>query len=211
MNRRSSRVSGIVLAAGPSTRFAGDLPKQMADFRGEPLLRRVVRSTLASRLRQILVVVGHHGGELAAILSGLAVELVDNRAFAEGQSSSIRCALPHVELNARAAMFIPGDQPLLEPEVIDRLIDIYEKTRAPIVVPLAGSERSSPVLMDRSLFPELERIRGDAGGRQIFRHHEGDITEVPISDPSVLRDVDTRDDYEALLSLAAEREANRRR
>jgi molybdenum cofactor cytidylyltransferase len=108
-------------------------------------------------------------------------------------------------------VFLPGDQPLLEPEVIDRLIDIYEKTRAPIVVPRAGGERGSPVLMDRTLFPELERIRGDAGGRQIFGHHEGDITEVPISDPSALRDVDTRDDYEALLSLAAERESNRRR
>jgi molybdenum cofactor cytidylyltransferase len=208
MGCRTSRVTGIVLAAGPSTRFEGEPPKQMVDFRGEPLLRRVVRRALASRLRQILVVVGHRGPELGALLAGLAVELVENRAFADGQSASIRCALPHVEPGARAAMFIPGDQPLLEPDVIDRLIETYEETGAPIVVPTAGGERGSPVLMDRSLFPELERIRGDAGGRQIFSRHEGALTEVSIADASTLRDIDTREDYEELLSLAADRETD---
>jgi molybdenum cofactor cytidylyltransferase len=159
---------------------------------------------LASRLRPGLVVVGHRGPALAAVLAGLAVELVDNCAFREGQSSSIRCALPHIDPSADAALFIPGDQPFLGPEVVDALISTFENEGAPIVVPTADGERGSPVLIARSLFPELSTIRGDAGGRQIFAKHEGAIIEVPIADAAALRDIDTQSDFEELLRLATE-------
>jgi len=196
---RSSRVSGIVLAAGPSSRFPGDLPKQLVPFRGEPMVRRVVRRLLASRIRQILVVVGHRGPALASVLSGLAIEVVDNNDFAAGQSSSIRCALPHIEPSAEAAVFVPGDQPLLGPDLVDLLIESFEGSGAPIVVPTSEGQRGSPVLIARSLFPELAKLRGDAGGRQIFGRHQREILEVPVADPLALRDIDSLEDYEELL------------
>jgi len=168
------------------------------------MLRRVVRRILASRVRQVLVVVGHRGPALAAILAGLAVELVDNRAFAQGQSTSVRCALPHVEPAADAALFIPADQPCLTPVVVDSLISAFERSGAPIVVPTAEGRRGSPVLISRSLFHELSRLEGDAGGRQIFASHEADILEVPIADALALRDIDTWGDYEELLGASSD-------
>ncbi|MDH3254549.1 MAG: nucleotidyltransferase family protein [Acidobacteriota bacterium] len=203
MNARG-HVTGVILAAGPSARFAGVLPKQLVPFAGEPMLRRVVRRILASRVRQVLVVVGHRGPALAAILAGLAVELVDNRAFAQGQSTSVRCALPHVEPAADAALFIPADQPCLTPVVVDSLISAFERSGAPIVVPTAEGRRGSPVLISRSLFHELSRLEGDAGGRQIFASHEADILEVPIADALALRDIDTWGDYEELLGASSD-------
>jgi molybdenum cofactor cytidylyltransferase len=173
-------------------------------FHGEPLVRRVTRRMLASRLRQILVIVGHRGPALAAVLAGLAVELVDNCEFPHGQSTSIRSALPHIDPEATAALFIPGDQPFLGPDVVDLLISSFEESQAPIVVPAAHGERSSPVLIARALFPELATIHGDAGGRQIFSAHEQEIFEVPIAQTIALRDIDTQGDYQELLQLASD-------
>lgn len=202
MTSRTSRVSGVILAAGPSARFTGKVPKQLVDFRGEPLVRRVTRRVLASRLRQILVVVGHRGPALAAIMAGLAIELIDNCAFRTGQSSSVKCALPHIEPDADAAVFIPGDQPFIGADVLDSLVESFEKTAAPIVVSSLDGERGSPVLIARSLFPELADLEGDAGGRQLFDRHADEILEVPVANPLALRDIDTWDDYEELLAIA---------
>jgi molybdenum cofactor cytidylyltransferase len=194
-----SPVTGIVLAAGPSRRFRGNLPKQLVGFAGEPLVRRVVRQALASRLRQILVVVGHRSETLAAVLAGLAVGLVENPRYEEGQSSSVKASLERVEPEAEAALFIPCDQPFLTTELLDRLIIRFEETGGPIVAPVHEGQRGSPVLIARSLFSELESIRGDAGGRQIFFRHPDEIVEVPVEDPLLLRDIDTVEDYEELL------------
>jgi molybdenum cofactor cytidylyltransferase len=153
-------------------------------------------------LRQLLVVVGHRGPALAAIMAGLAVELIDNCSFRSGQSSSIKCALPHIEPAAGAAIFIPGDQPFLDPELLDLLVETFEQTGAPIVLPTCEGRRGSPVLVARSLFPELAALEGDAGGRQIFERHESAIVEVPAPDPISLRDIDTWSDYQELLAIA---------
>lgn len=201
MVSRTSQVSGVILAAGPSTRFESDVPKQLIDFHGEPLVRRVTRRVLASRLRQILLVVGHRGPALAAVMAGLAIELIDNCAFRSGQSSSVKCALPHIEPDAEAALFIPGDQPFIGPDVLDSVVETFEHTGAPIVLPTSAGHRGSPVLISRSLFPELAALEGDAGGRQIFDRHESEIVEVPVADPLSLRDIDTWSDYQELLEI----------
>lgn len=183
-------VSGVILAAGRSTRFEGPVPKQLHRIDGEALVRRVARAALASQLRQILVVVGHRGEDVAAILSGLALELVDNRDFAAGQSTSVRAGLSRVASEANAAMFLPCDLPYLDAPTIDRLITAYRETSSPIVVPAHLDERFAPVLFDRSLFTELAAIRGDRGGRQLFPAHESEIFEVKLGSSRSVEDVD---------------------
>jgi molybdenum cofactor cytidylyltransferase len=135
-------------------------------------------------------------------LAGLAVELVDNCEFKAGQSSSVRCALPHIEPDAEAALFIPGDQPFIAPEVLDSLVEAFERTGAPIVIPTTAGDRRSPVLMARSVFPDLSVIQGDAGGRQLFDRYATQIVEVPVADPLSLRDIDTWSDYQELHEIA---------
>ena len=168
--------------------------------------RRVTRRGLASRLRQILVVVGHRGPALAAVMAGLAIELIDNCAFRSGQSSSVKCSLPHLDPDAEAAVFIPGDQPFLGPQLLDSLVEAFERTGAPIIVPSIDGHRGSPVLITRSLFAELAQLEGDAGGRQLFDRYATEIVEVPVSNPLALRDIDTWEDYEELLAIAESRD-----
>lgn len=194
------RVSAVVLAAGPSRRFAaagGDL-KQLLRFGGESLVRRTTRAALGSAASQVLVVVGCRADEVAAEVEDLAVELASNPGYEEGQSSSVRAGLGRVESAADGALFLPCDQPFLGAETIDALLGAYSASAAGIVVPTFAGARRAPVLFDRSLFDDLARITGDSGGRQLFSEHAERLLEVELADGLTLRDIDTPEDYESL-------------
>ncbi len=194
-----ARVTGVVLAAGPSKRFGRATPKQLARIRGEPMVRRACRVALASQLRQILVVVGHRSSSVGAVLAGLAVELIENPRYAEGQSTSVRAALPRIEPDAEAAVFLPCDQPFLTEETIDALIARFEETGGPIVVPTFEGRRGAPVLIAAGFFDELATIRGDQGARQLFASQQDRLVELELADERPLIDVDYPRDWLRLL------------
>lgn len=196
MSSIKARVAGVVLAAGPSSRFGDDLPKQLLELEGEPLVRRVARRALESNLIDVIVVVGYREREITAALGVLPLQVVVNPDFEQGQSTSVRVGLAEVRPDATAAMFLPVDQPHLTRRVIDRLIAAHEKTSASIVVPAFEGERGAPVLFDSTLFPELAHVSGDIGGRQLFPRHEDKIVEVQLASREPLLDIDTPEDWE---------------
>ena len=199
--RESPFVTGVLLAAGESKRLANYPPKALLEFRGEPLIRRVVHQALCSRLKQLIVVLGHMSKAVRDVLSDLEVTVVENRAYAGGQSTSVKISLKHLDPSASAALFMPVDQPFLDSTLLDQLIDAYASADAPVVLPAYQGRRGAPALFDRSLFPELSRISGDSGGRQILKRHLSEILVVPLESETPLLDIDTPDDYQKLLSL----------
>lgn len=184
-------VSGVLLAAGRSRRFGGSVPKQLALFHGEPLVRRAARTALAAGLAEVLAVTGWAGDEVAAALAGLPVRRVSNPAWAEGQSTSVRAGLAEVAPDTGAALFLPCDQPLLTAAVIDALIAAWRAGGGRIIVPVFRGRRGTPTLFDRALFAELAAVTGDEGGRQVIARRRGDLVEVELEEEAPLLDVDT--------------------
>ena len=188
---------GVVLAAGGSTRFAGPVAKQLVRIDGQPAVRRAARTALESRLERVVVVTGRAAAGVRRAVAGLEVRLVHNPAWAEGQSGSVKAGLRAAGPGAAALVFIPCDQPLLDAALIDRLLSRHRRAGDQIVVPAWRGRRGAPVLVDRSLFGELERITGDAGARQLFGRHA--VAEVAIEDEAPLLDFDDRDELARLL------------
>lgn len=195
---RRSTVSGILLAAGASSRFAGPRPKQLALFDGEPLVRRAASAALASRLRELIVVVGFAPVMVRDALSGLRLRVVENPDFRDGRAGSLTTGLAAIDPTARAVLVLPCDQPLLTASDFDRMIVAYESSGPPIVLPRAPRRRGAPALFDRTLFGDLAGLQGDDGGRLLFDRFADGIVDVELSDPRVLQDVDTRDDLRRL-------------
>lgn len=191
-------VSAVLLAAGGSERFGGEVPKQLAELRGEPLVRRAARTALAAGFAEVLAVTGHRAEEVEAALHDLDLTVVHNPDWAEGQSTSVKAGLARVDPSSRAALFLPCDQPLLTAQVLDRILSVYRATRGPIVLPVHGRRRGAPVLFDRALFGELMQITGDTGGRQVVERHPDDVVEVALESEAPLVDLDTVDDLEGL-------------
>ncbi|MBA3449792.1 MAG: nucleotidyltransferase family protein [Chloroflexia bacterium] len=192
-------IVGIVLAAGRSSRLGR--PKQLLPVGGEPLLRYTLGRVLASSLDQVTVVVGHEADEVRAALAGFPVGLVLNPDAALGQSTSVIAGMLALPPETEAAVMLLGDQPEVEPTVIDALIAAWRETRAPVVAPRYSDGMGNPVLFDRSLFPELTTLAGDTGARPIVLAHRNADTLllVPVASPAP-PDVDTEEDYAALLA-----------
>jgi molybdenum cofactor cytidylyltransferase len=188
-----SRVAAVVLAAGGSTRYGS--PKQLLPWRGGTLLGHVVDAALASQAERVVVVLGNQADACRAALGDRPVQVVVNPDWAQGQSTSVRAGLAALPDSVSAALFPLVDQPGISPAVIDALIERHRATLAPVVWPAYEGRRGNPVLFDRAAFPELMRLAGDTGGRAVLEAYAERAERVPVSDPGVVFDIDTPDDY----------------
>ncbi len=84
------RVGIAVLAAGRASRMGGERHKLLAEFSGEPLVRRSVAEALSAGAVQVAVVTGHRAEEIERALAGLEIRTIRNPDFASGMASSIR-------------------------------------------------------------------------------------------------------------------------
>ncbi len=198
--------AAILLAAGAATRYGQ--PKQLLDFDGQPLVRRVARTALAAGLSQVVVVTGAYAEAVEAALSGLPVTIARCEGWQEGQAASLRAGVRALSASPAgegpgwglpgSAMFLLADQPYITPTLLRALVERHTQTLAAIVAPLVDGRRGNPVLFDQSTFSELLALTGDVGGRALFSRYP--IAWLPWLDAAVLLDVDTPADYARLLS-----------
>jgi molybdenum cofactor cytidylyltransferase len=193
-----SFVSGVILAAGTSSRLGQ--PKQLLDLHGEPLLRWTVRNAIASGLDEVVLVLGARAEEIGTAVGELGQRTVINPDFAKGQGTSLVAGLKAIDARVEGILFMLGDQPQVGPEIIDLLIERFRDAGAPIVQPVYGGIPANPVLFSLTLKDELLAITGDEGARSIVRAHKKDIVFVSVSDGPPPRDVDTIEDYQALIT-----------
>jgi molybdenum cofactor cytidylyltransferase len=195
-----SLVSAIVLAAGMSKRM-GTL-KQLLKFGERSLLETTLDALKEANVGEIIVVLGYKADTIRETMKfDSATKIVLNLSYAEGMSNSIKAGLGAVSSDSNAALIVLADQPLLSAAVINQLIEEYEKTQAAIVLPVYKGFRGNPVLIARSLFPEMMQISGDIGCRSIFGLHPEEIHKVPVNEIGILVDIDTAEDIEKLRSL----------
>jgi len=194
---RLPKVAGIVLAAGKGTRMGQT--KQLLPFQGRTILECVVDSALASSLHRVIVVIGHQSDLIEPLLQGRGVTVIVNPLFSTGQSSSLQAGLRELTDESEAALFLLGDQPLVTPQTIDRVIAAYQASRSPIVVPVSAGRRGNPALFSRETFPSIQRLSGDCGARPLFDEYAERLLALPVPGPDILFDVDTEEDYRLLL------------
>jgi molybdenum cofactor cytidylyltransferase len=198
VNESSSPVGAVVLAAGGSSRM-GEL-KQLLPVDGRPMVRCAVEAACDAGLAQVVVVVGAGAPAVTAALEGLDVDVVRNDEWATGMSTSLRAGLAALDPEVGAAFVVLADQPAVNAELLRVLVAARRASGARLVVPYYRGQRGNPVLFDRQLFAELARVEGDRGGRAIVDQHADEVHVVAVDDSAVVRDVDTRQDYDLISS-----------
>ncbi len=191
-----SRIAGIVLAAGGSRRLGR--PKQLLELEGKPLVAHVVSRVLESLTDEAVVVTGAHGEAVERALGGLAVRVVHNPRWEEGQGTSLAAGIAALGEDIDAAVILLADQPGIPVEIVDRAIDAYREQGAGIVMAEYGNQRGHPVLFDRRFFDELRLLDSDIGGRDIIRANRDALVLVDGGFETPPRDVDTEDAWSAL-------------
>ncbi len=188
------RTAAIILAAGGSSRFGS--PKQLARMEDQTFIERVIDVALTSQARPVIAVLGAEVEQSRAILSDRPVEIIINRDWARGQSTSMKAGLSALPPTVSSAVFLLVDQPGLLPETVDALIQGHRQSLAPIVWPEFEGRRGNPVLFDRSLFPELMAISGDTGGRPLLHAYGEQAERVRVTDQAILIDIDRSEELD---------------
>ena len=191
-------LSLVILAAGKSSRMQGR-NKLLANIEGVPMIRRVTKAALSSKADEVIVVVGWEEEKIRSAIAGLDCRIAANRNYEEGQSSSVRAGLNAVNQSSRAVLILPGDIARIDTSAINKVIDKYHHGECPIVI--AGHEGRSghPILLDKQLFPEIQRINEETFGlKAIVKKHQSEVCLVETGSGNVLKDIDTTQDLEQL-------------
>lgn len=191
-----AKVAVALLAAGAGRRLGDGRAKPLMELVGRSILARSLDAAIISGLSPVLVVVGHRGDEVAAVVPE-TVEVVRNEAWATGVASSVAAALERLESrdSVDAVAFGLADQPLVGAEAYLRVAGAYARGAQLAAATYAGA-RSHPVIVARVLWAEALRIEGDEGARALMREHE--VVEVPCDGTGDPTDVDTEEDLAAL-------------
>jgi CTP:molybdopterin cytidylyltransferase MocA len=141
-------VYAVVLAAGGSSRYGTEPPKQVV------LLPRVLAALRESSVDGIVVVSGAHA---------LPVESVRCPDWERGPGASLRCGLAALPTEAKAAVVVLADGPDLDPRAVDRVIDDWRTKGGDAVAASYGGVRLHPVLLTRALWDDVP----DEGARSL--------------------------------------------
>ena len=184
-----------MLAAGGSSRLGQ--PKQLLPYRGATLLGHVLDVAREAPFHQRLCVVGGGAGAVRAAVDFRGVEVIENREFGQGCSSSIAAALAAVDPASDVLVLMLGDQPGVSAGTVARLL--AGRGRAPLAACAYDDGRGHPLAFARGLFTELAALHGDRGVWKLLDRHAGDLVDVRVAG-RVPRDVDTWEDYRAVLA-----------
>jgi molybdenum cofactor cytidylyltransferase len=183
----------MILAAGESRRMGQ--PKLLLPFGEKTIIETVVEKVISSKVDNTLVVLGSEREEVEEKIKNFPVKLAFNPDYASGMLSSVLCGFKTLPEETKAVVVVLGDQPSVSKEVVDKIVDAYQKTGKGIVLPVYKKERGHPVIIDMKYKDEVENLSPDIGLRGTVYSHPEDILEVEVDAPEILQDIDDEADY----------------
>jgi molybdenum cofactor cytidylyltransferase len=167
----------------------------------ERLGSKALKAAFLSELSHIVIVT-----RASDSLEWLPSEYADENALKKSQvivcneadlgiSNSLRSGLGAAELlDADAVLVVLADQPFINAEMINKLINEYSKNPAHDYIASGDAGRKKPpILWSRSMFPKLATLSGDEGARH------GILVDEPLS--YRFMDADTLEDLERIKSV----------
>lgn len=151
----------------------------------------------------VLVVAGKNEAALAPIAYANGASLVINPDPGRGQFSSLQVGLHEVLNRGRdAAVITLVDRPPVSPTIVVLLRDAYESAPQSIwaVVPEFSGKHGHPYVAGRELIEAFWQAPPTANARDIEHRCQNHIQYVAVTDPFVALNINTPEDYAALLA-----------
>jgi molybdenum cofactor cytidylyltransferase len=188
---------GIVLGAGASRRLGR--PKQTLPFGDTTLLGHVLREAEAASLERVVLVVGGAADEALAGVEPSRAIVALNDSYGTGCASSLLAGLDAAG-ETEAIMLLLGDMPGVGAETIDAVAAAWSSERPWAAVTSYRGERGHPFVFAQSAFGDLRALHGDKAVWKLIEERPAEVLEVAV-DRELPLDVDTWEDYEAVLSV----------
>ena len=188
-----SEIWAIILAAGESKRMGR--PKMLLPFGDKTIIEKVIGNVISSGIETVIVVLGSDKENILKVTEKLPVMNCYNENYSQGMFSSVQCGFRQMDDTCRAVLVFLGDQPEIGPDVINSLTDAYVKSGRGIIMPVFNNERGHPLLFDSKYRDEITGLDPSATLRDLVHKFADDVLEVVVKSQSVLKDIDTKEDY----------------
>lgn len=208
-----SRICGVILSAGASSRMGRDkalLPwppvAEAASSAGATLLSASI-AAFKPFVESVIVVAGENADRIAPVIAANHAFMVRNPAPQRGQFSSLQVALSEVlARGCDAAMITLVDSPPLCATSLRNLVDAFNRALANgswAVVPEHNGKRGHPLLASRALIDAFLAAPVTSNARQVQQVHQEKIVLASVPDSLLSVDVNTPEQYAALLKTAS--------
>jgi len=198
----------ILPAAGRSQRMG--TPKLLLPCRGRLVLETVLDVWSASRAAPVILVVHPADQELAEVGRRSGADVVAPAIPPADMKASVLAGLErirqqHEPTAADRWLVAPADMPWLTTAAIDAVVTRGAQAPDQIVIPTYQGRRGHPVSFPWPRAREVALLAASAGLNALVAG--GPVSEIEISEPGILADLDTPEDYERLLSETRDRRA----
>lgn len=190
------KIGSVIMASGMARRFGSN--KLLHDFRGEPIMVRILRSMKESPVSHPVVVTRHPEVVEICREEGIPAILHD----LPKRSDTVRLGMEHLMKNhpgLEGIMFAASDQPCLKSESITALCEAFGQEPQFIWRLAYGDTVGNPVLFPEPTFAELLNLPEGKGGGAVIKAHPELVRLVQASDEKELVDVDTPEILRQLL------------
>lgn len=111
-------------------------------------------------------------------------------------ASSIRLAVSRLPVGCSGVLLMVVDQAAVTADDLKRLVSAWRRQPGYIAAARYGTTTGVPAIFPRSMFADLQGLRGDIGARMLLQRNPDRVIRVPM--PSAALDIDTPEDLLAL-------------
>ena len=200
MDEIKRKIGLVILAAGESKRL-DYFPKQLLKFNEKTLLRNATENALSSNADLICVVLGANFEKLKSEIEDLPLEIVVNENWSEGMASSLQKGLRkllEIEPELHAVCITLCDQPLINSQIINQLIQEFQTDDSPIIASEYAETIGVPAIFGSSFFDELLNLKSSEGAKKVIMKYLNLVKKVSV--PEAAFDIDTKEDFESFLA-----------
>lgn len=193
------RLGAIILAAGLSSRMQAFKP--LLKICGKTFIEHAVTLFHQCGVEQIITVVGHRAEQLIPVLTSTSSTYVLNANARDGMFSSVQQGVASRNPAWEGFFLLPVDIPLVRPETIRALTEAFDNNPSALVCyPRNRSGRGHPPLLNSRIADSVLAYSGQHGLRGLLRSYEDRALDVPVDDPFIRMDADSRQDLAELRS-----------
>ena len=189
------RITAIVLAAGLSRRM-GEKDKLFLPIGCKPMVKCVIDEVTNSQVFETIIVTSKKTHQK---LEGCDRRVL-NEDSASGMTSSIQMGILAASHHSEAYMICLGDMPFIQTTTYNEIINGYtDRNQSQIVVPYHKKSKGNPVIFSADFREELLACQEKEGCRSVIQNNSHLVDKIQLDDPTILRDIDTEEDYRGLI------------
>ena len=192
----TGHVAAILLAAGKSRRMGSC--KQLLPLGAGTVVGRCLDALVTGGAGEITVVVSEEGNLVVEAVRAYPVRIVVNPEPAGDMASSVRAGRDALRYEASGVIVSLCDYPLVSANTIATMVAEHANTPDSIIIPCHQDRRGHPLLFPREI---LNRLEPGVTLRDLVRCCSDRARCLGVSDPGVLIDMDTPDDYHRICGI----------